>query len=718
MEILNCYARGMKICSEPGRPLGGFIAKNTQKLQVTNCYAADIEEYRVGAKDADKTSSKYIFGNDEQGRKVVTNCHSTFVGGDGTSATVGRDCLSEVTSKDDLISEIATGAAACAFTSDTESINNGFPILKDVVNMTLKKPARAGTLVAPYQIGNARELVWARNSINTDTAGTGASKASYILTADIDLGNNKWKPIGFDIPFKGIFDGNGYTISNAEVNATDIDTFAFASDGKSASEATGTLGFFARVTDATIKNLALNNISVIYPPKAPRAYAEGGFVGVLDGSSLIKNCSITDSAVLHNDKGYITGAQAVGGFAGLIKNADVKIMNCYVRGMRLCGPEDNWICGFFGKSEAKATVENCYAAEVEEDHSDANKETLSAQYSFGYDKTKSMSVTKCYSTFECLTGTKPEPNANMMHDEKNDVKGAVINCVGKTSVTVSTIIEGLVNNERDCPYVADSGNTNNGYPILNPNPTSDEKACEDTKEWLDDHMLSITSVKQMENFTLPINYEDDEDVTISWTSSREQSLLINNETGNVIVTLDKEQEHDVDLTATIKRNDEIIYVLYTVTVEQLIIIDVTIPVEVNSSGELELAPTVSTNAETGVTTHTLSVMPGASPGVSKLIFTAVKKDSEGTIIESVPDTKPVSTNTPVNLSVEMTPASSGEKITYYLWDQNFVSLLDNAPNDVTGLIADPYTKGIQFLWNPAADDSGEAVWLLKRYICT
>lgn len=75
---------------------------------------------------------------------------------------------------------------------------------------TNKKPAGEGTKESPYQITNAEELAWFRDTVNSGKANIHAK-----LLHDIDLNNVSWEPIGTqEKPYNGTFDGNAYTISN------------------------------------------------------------------------------------------------------------------------------------------------------------------------------------------------------------------------------------------------------------------------------------------------------------------------------------------------------------------------------------------------------------------------------------------------------------------------------------------------------------------------
>lgn len=68
-----------------------------------------------------------------------------------------------------------------------------------------------GTEQSPYQITNAEELAWFRDTVNNGTTDIHAK-----LLRDIDMDNKViWEPIGTqEHPYTGTFDGNAYIISN------------------------------------------------------------------------------------------------------------------------------------------------------------------------------------------------------------------------------------------------------------------------------------------------------------------------------------------------------------------------------------------------------------------------------------------------------------------------------------------------------------------------
>ena len=67
-----------------------------------------------------------------------------------------------------------------------------------------------------YQIGSADDLKAFRDLVNG-----GETTANAVLTADIDLENAAWTPIGggtYGKSFDGVFDGQGHSITRLNVN--------------------------------------------------------------------------------------------------------------------------------------------------------------------------------------------------------------------------------------------------------------------------------------------------------------------------------------------------------------------------------------------------------------------------------------------------------------------------------------------------------------------
>ncbi len=183
-----------------------------------------------------------------------------------------------------------------------------------------------GTADDPYQVKSVQDL----KTLASDVAGKDMKLGKYFaLQNDIDLGcdaDNQWAPIGVSnqIPFKGIFDGQGHTISGlySAYNANN-------------------LGLFGCVSAGVVKNLHVEGF-------VGATAGSGGISGLVNGGATIINCSFS---------GIISGPQQVGGIVGNIAN-NAKVINCYNLGS-VEAKTGNQAGGIVGYNN-NAFVYNCY----------------------------------------------------------------------------------------------------------------------------------------------------------------------------------------------------------------------------------------------------------------------------------------------------------------------------------------------------------------------
>ena len=200
----------------------------------------------------------------------------------------------------------------------------------------------SGTESDPYQIGTAAGLKWFRDKVNNAKTKE-ETKICAVLTANIDLKNEEWTPIGIgngtenngatiDFPYSGTFDGNGHTISGLNVNYRNKNG-----------------GLFCYVMNATIKNLTVAG-SVTHSSGDGVAY--GGIVGCAD-SSTIENCT---------NRCTVTGNWYAGGIVGWSTDSD--IIGCANFGNISSPFFSGGICGKIGGQNDAAgidtTIRDCY----------------------------------------------------------------------------------------------------------------------------------------------------------------------------------------------------------------------------------------------------------------------------------------------------------------------------------------------------------------------
>lgn len=170
--------------------------------------------------------------------------------------------------------------------------------MKSWDGVTTTEPAKDAD--GAYMIGTAAELAWFAQAVNE-----GQYALNAVLTADIDLENEPWTPIGNntavtttgEVMYKGVFNGQGHVVKNLYINNADSKQGLFSYVG------------------GTVKNLGVTG-SITTTGK----YA-GGIVGYLS-SGKVENCY---SAVT------VSAAQNAGGIVGG-GHANTTISYCYNAG--------------------------------------------------------------------------------------------------------------------------------------------------------------------------------------------------------------------------------------------------------------------------------------------------------------------------------------------------------------------------------------------------
>ena len=190
-----------------------------------------------------------------------------------------------------------------------------------------------GSTGNPYIITKAAELAWFRNEVNRDG---GDTKACAKLTADIDLKDfchaaddskiaKSWEPIGNrKRQYQGTFDGNGKTITNLYINASQ--TF---------------MGLFGYTGESTIKNLTFEYANV-----TNTSWYTGILVGYAVNGSTLQNIKISNTC-------QMKGGTFTGGIAGLL---DGNAYNCVnyatVQGTQYIGG----LCGDYSRTGNSMTA--------------------------------------------------------------------------------------------------------------------------------------------------------------------------------------------------------------------------------------------------------------------------------------------------------------------------------------------------------------------------
>lgn len=146
-----------------------------------------------------------------------------------------------------------------------------------------------------YRISSAEELVGMMNDSKYPNCN---NNQNVVLECDIDLGGNTISGFGDDSGFfDGIFDGQGHSISNFKIDATNRTYYA---------------GLFNQVsqysgTNTVIKNLIVKNATVAGTSQV------GVIVGGMNGNTIVENCKVYNSTVKAVKKvGSVVGYTAGG----------------------------------------------------------------------------------------------------------------------------------------------------------------------------------------------------------------------------------------------------------------------------------------------------------------------------------------------------------------------------------------------------------------------
>jgi hypothetical protein len=229
----------------------------------------------------------------------------------------------------------------------------------------------SGTESDPYQISTADQLKRFRDIVNGSNGQTPNRGACAVLTANIDLNNEPWTPIGQNtgddpkdtLAYSGTFNGNGHTISGLNVTGE----FAYS-------------GLFGYTEGAAIRDLTV--AGKVTSTSTDSSTAVGGIIGRAKGST-IENCGnlcavtapaghtggiVGYAAYMDDSSGWITGCYNAGkisggDYAGGIVGThydDMFIYDCYNVG----AISGNCAIGGIAGSASFVMLFNCYNAGI------------------------------------------------------------------------------------------------------------------------------------------------------------------------------------------------------------------------------------------------------------------------------------------------------------------------------------------------------------------
>lgn len=288
-------------------------------------------------------------------------------------------------------------------------------------------PEGEGTEDDPLRIENAEQLAWFAQTISDPEQG--AQEVCAALTADIDLEDEPWEPMGRDTyGFKGTFDGQGHKIKGLNVSGAKL------------------AGLFACVDGGTVKNLVVSG-------KVSGTTYTGAIVGYLKNGGTIFRCG-NEAAV--SGSGSYTGG--IAGSAGVYDKTNT-IEQCYNAG-NVTGGSDSRTGGILGYDMGKAAITDCY-----------NTGLISgANYAGGirgYLSTLAGKITNCYSAGTVTGKTTGAIAPKDLYDGENcyAVTGGVITPDGSAQTLTQAQLLAALANGRENVWKQDAA-MNGGNPTL------------------------------------------------------------------------------------------------------------------------------------------------------------------------------------------------------------------------------------------------------------
>ena len=297
----------------------GCTAANGSGLYITG---SQVPGYGILHANGGSVDGDVVLGDTEDGPCTITGSGGTVFNGKVT-VTPGSTIESGTFNGEVINNGTITGGVFNNTVSGSGTITGG----------TFNTPMTgSGTETDPYQISTADQLKLFRDIVNGAGGQTPNRGACAVLTADIDLNNEPWTPIGPDTEsaYTGAFDGQGYTVRNLSITG----------DFKRA-------GLFGCVKDGSIRKLTVaGSVSCT----VGQGWC-GGIAGCAERET-IENCASLCTI-------SYTGKDArVGGIVGWVPNSSSStiIRDCYNIGNITGGSDTGGICGFY----LTGNIFNCY----------------------------------------------------------------------------------------------------------------------------------------------------------------------------------------------------------------------------------------------------------------------------------------------------------------------------------------------------------------------
>ncbi len=315
--IESCYNTASVDGGSSAAGIIGYLSSTTNNVLVRNCYNSGIGRYGI------------VETFHETATGTIINCYTVdLLDPVGTSNAVTVSSTTKITA-----AELRNGVQmlGVAFAEDYFTQNSLYPVL------FWENEDRSATLPevdGVYEVGTADQLHLVSYMVRK---GTDFSGKTIALTADIDLENKLWLPIGgtdgtSTYHFKGTFEGNGHLIRNLNVWEKGLNY----------------MGLFGYATGARIRNLGIESGVVIGNTRAAALVARA------QAGTVISSCY---------NKALVYADSYTGAFAAILSGANCIIENCYNTGeifARAKTSSTGGLVGYLNSDAQNAKLINCY----------------------------------------------------------------------------------------------------------------------------------------------------------------------------------------------------------------------------------------------------------------------------------------------------------------------------------------------------------------------
>ena len=231
---------------------------------------------------------------------------------------------------------------------------------------TSKFAGGSGTAEDPYLIANEEQLRYLSSSVNSDVSWSGVY---FKQTANITL-TAQWQPIGWALcgevngkksqicayPFRGNYDGGGYSISNLTIGSSDApaDMMTAGLFGLTSGEYTTNNVPTGSEQTVTIKNVNLRNVYINVETRYETFI--GGLVGSGQLGIYIDNCTVAGEIISTTSESF----SRAGGLGGSVMRGSVTNSCADVKITATTDTNNVYAGGFYGMDN-RVTTYNCYA---------------------------------------------------------------------------------------------------------------------------------------------------------------------------------------------------------------------------------------------------------------------------------------------------------------------------------------------------------------------